>query len=99
MGYRQIILKIDSLMVVKMVSTSMDCLLLMSTLVFYCRDLLPSAWRVIPQHTYREANSCTNFLANKERTQKKSLTTYETCPTFLYQYVIWDMRHMTYDHY
>jgi hypothetical protein len=61
---------------------------------FYCRDLLMRDWRVIPHHIYREANFSTDFLANKGRTQNESLSTYETCPSFLYQHVIWDMRHM-----
>ena len=39
-GYKQIILKIDTLMVIKMLATNMEYMSLVSTLVFYCRDLL-----------------------------------------------------------
>ncbi len=90
MGYKQIILEIDSLMVIKMLTTNMECMPLVSTLVFDCRDLLMSDWRVIPHHIYREANFNADFLANKGRTQNESLSTYETCPSFLYQHIIWD---------
>ena len=93
-GYKQIILEIDSLMVIKMITTNMECMPLVSTLVFYCRPLLMRDWRVISHHIYCEANINIDFLANNGRTQHGSLSTDETCPSFLYQHVIWDMRHM-----
>jgi hypothetical protein len=51
-------------------------------------------WWVILHHIYREANISADFLANKGKIQHENLSTYETCSSFLYQYVIWDMRHM-----
>jgi hypothetical protein len=60
----------------------MECMSLVSTLVFYCRDLLMRNLWVILQHIYCEANFSVDFLANKGRTQNESLSTYETCPPF-----------------
>ena len=67
MGYKNIILEIDSLIVVNMLITNIVCLPLLSTLIDDCKALLKRPWRVIPRHIYCEGNICTDFLANKGR--------------------------------
>ena len=71
MGYKNIILETDSLIVVNMLTTNMVCLHLLSTLIDDCKKLLRRPWRVIPQHIYHEGNIYTNFLANKKEINKK----------------------------
>ena len=83
MGYKNIILEIDSLIVANMLITNMICLPLLSTLIDDCKELLKRPWRVIPRHIYREGNICADFLANKGRNQKENLRTYVLCPSFL----------------
>ena len=83
MGYKNIILEIDSLIIVNMLITNMVCLPLLSALIDDCRELLKRPWRVIPRHIYCKGNICADFLANKERNQRESLRAYVLCPYFL----------------
>ena len=50
LGYRNIMLEIDSLMMIKMLTTNMICLPFLYTFVINYRELLTRSWRVNLQH-------------------------------------------------
>ena len=63
----------------------------MMPLICDCRNLLEQDWEVRMQHIYREANECANALAKRGTHQRKLLTVYSTCPSFVYVCYVRDL--------
>ena len=49
------------------------------------------AWEVQAHHIYCEENECANALAKRGTHQQHLLTVYNTCPSFVYHYLVKDL--------
>ena len=89
-GHHRVCLQIDSLLAYKWLKTNEDYPMEFSNLILDCRWLLNRDWEVHVDHIWREANSCADLLTKKGISQSESEVLYDTCPTFLWQFLYWD---------
>ena len=55
---------------------------------------MAQAWTILLLHIYCEANGCVDALAKRGRQQQSILEVYDTCPSFIYEAFVWDMKHL-----
>lgn len=86
MGFREVELNIDSMVVVNVVKIDIISSLIELSLVKSIMHVSERNWVVKITHSYREANRCANTLANIGCNIDCTLTIYPDCPLYIRRY-------------
>jgi len=90
LGFILVELNVDSLVVTKNLLDEEDVSPISRSLVQKIRRLLQMAWEVKVQHSYRDANTCADALANIGCSMGSTLMIYKSCSTQLRHLLVAD---------
>ncbi|EEF37876.1 nucleic acid binding protein, putative [Ricinus communis] len=65
MGYRELIVEVDSKLVAGWLNADQTCMNDCSNLIYACRELIRKDWNVDVRHVFREGNMIADSLANR----------------------------------
>jgi hypothetical protein len=95
LGFKKIELNIDSTAVVRIVQTGMSHSTAGNVLVEQIIKMMALDWEVEVRHTYREANKCTDALANYGCIGSVDSQVFVCCPEFMKELFVADNLRIT----
>jgi L1 cell adhesion molecule like protein len=94
-GFKKIALHIDSYVVVQTLQSDKDGSVVGWRVIHEIKRLLAMEWEVRICHSYREANTCADALANLGCDHEPGMRVYEQCPAWLSSLLLADAMGIT----